>query len=96
MEHLGRVAVNAQSKIKANARLRGLCVCLPGQRKLRGGSPDTRGNLAAKSLWELSIGPKSDDLGEITVFNMCGWPCGEHSWCAETAHSMPMPMNRVH
>lgn len=83
------------SKIKdeTNDRLRG---CATDCRDGAGGGSGhgTRGDITAKSLWELSINPKSSDLGKSRRFNICDWPCGEPSWYAET-YSKPVPMNRV-
>lgn len=57
----------SKNKCGTNARLRG---CAYACRNGAGGgsSPGTRGDIAAKSLWELSIDPKSGGLGKSRCF----------------------------
>lgn len=84
---------NSNIKYETNACLRD---CADGCRDGAGdgSSPGTRNDTAAKSLRELSINPKSGDLGESRCFNMRDRRCGEPSWYAG-AYSKPVPMNRV-
>lgn len=83
----------SKTKDETNNRLR---ACVNDCRDGAGGgsSHGTRSDMTAKSLWELSIDPKSSDLGKSRFSIYATGPAASPAGMPKHT-SKPVPMNRV-